>query len=59
MKTGVLAESFRLPFRDALRAAPTDELTVCINTGSAPCVIVPADGSDEFVYMVLPVRLAK
>lgn len=45
--------------RDALRAAPTDELTVCINTGSAPCVIVPADGSDEFVYMVLPVRLAK
>ena len=45
--------------RDALRAAPSDELTVCINTGSAPCVIVPADGSDEFTYMVLPVRLAK
>ena len=45
--------------RDALRAAPADELTVCINTGSAPCVIVPADGSDGFIYMVLPVRLAK
>ena len=45
--------------RDALRAAPADELTVCINTGSAPCVILPADGSDGFVYMVLPVRLAK
>lgn len=45
--------------RDALRAAPAEELTVCINTGSAPCVIVPADGSDGFVYMVLPVRLAK
>ena len=45
--------------RDALRNAPADELTVCINTGSAPCVIVPADGSDGFVYMVLPVRLAK
>ncbi len=45
--------------RDALRAAPADELNVCINTGSSPCVIAPADGSDTFVYMVLPVRLAK
>ena len=45
--------------RDALRAAPADELTVCINSGSAPCVLVPADGNDSFVYMVLPVRLAK
>ena len=45
--------------RDALRASPTDELTVCINTGSAPCIIVPSDGSDTFVFMVLPVRLAK
>ena len=45
--------------RDALRAAPAEELTVCINTGSAPCVILPADGSDGFIYMVLPVRLAK
>lgn len=45
--------------RDALRASPTDELTVCINTGSAPCIIVPSDGSDTFVFMVLPVRLSK
>ena len=45
--------------RDALRNAPSDELTVCINTGSSPCVIVPSDGGDSFVYMVLPVRLAK
>ena len=45
--------------RDALRAAPAEELSVCINTGSSPCVLVPADGSDSFVYMVLPVRLAK
>lgn len=22
-----------------------------------PCIFVPADGSDNFVYMVLPVRL--
>jgi DNA polymerase-3 subunit beta len=43
--------------RDALRAAPSDELLVCINTGSSPCVLVPADESGKFVYMVLPVRL--
>ena len=42
---------------DALKAAPTDEINVCLNTGSSPCILVPADGSDNFVYMVLPVRL--
>ncbi len=43
--------------RDALRAAREDELEICINTGSSPCIIVPADGSENFVYMILPVRL--
>ena len=42
---------------DALRAAPADEIKVCLNTGSSPCVILPADGKDNFLYMVLPVRL--
>lgn len=42
---------------DALRAAPADELQLCVNTGSSPCVILPADGSDGFVFMILPVRL--
>ena len=41
----------------AQKAAPADELNVCLNTGSSPCIFVPADGSDNFVYMVLPVRL--
>ena len=41
----------------AQKAAPADELNVCLNTGSSPCILVPADGSDNFVYMVLPVRL--
>ena len=41
----------------ALKAAPADEVNVCLNTGSSPCILVPADGSDNFVYMVLPVRL--
>ena len=42
---------------DALKAAPAEEVNVCLNTGSSPCVISPADGSDKFLYMVLPVRL--
>lgn len=42
---------------DALKAAPAEEVDVCLNTGSSPCVINPADGSDRFLYMVLPVRL--
>ena len=43
--------------QDALKAAPADELEVCLNSGASPCVIVPSDGSDRFLYMVLPVRL--
>ena len=42
---------------DALKAAPADELLLCLNTGSSPCVVKPADGSDGFVFMILPVRL--
>lgn len=42
---------------DALKAAPADEINVCLNTGSSPCILVPADGSDNFTYMILPVRL--
>lgn len=43
--------------RDALRAAPADALLICINTGSSPCVLVPADETGKFIYMILPVRL--
>ena len=42
---------------DALKASATDELLVCLNTSSSPCVIKAADGSDNFTYMILPVRL--
>ncbi len=42
---------------DALKAAPADEIKVCINTGSAPCVIKAADGDESFTYLVLPIRL--
>ena len=42
---------------DALKAAGTDELQLCLNTASSPCVIRAADGSAAFTYMILPVRL--
>ena len=42
---------------DALKAAPAEELTLCLNTGSSPCIIRAADESDAFTYMILPVRL--
>ncbi|MBR1457293.1 MAG: DNA polymerase III subunit beta [Oscillospiraceae bacterium] len=42
---------------DALKAAGKEELFVCLNTASSPCVVKAADGSEEFTYMILPVRL--
>jgi DNA polymerase-3 subunit beta len=43
--------------KDALKAAGKDELNICINSASAPCIITAADGTDDFTYMILPVRL--
>ena len=42
---------------DALRYAPADSVKIELNTGISPAIIVPVDGSDSFLYMVLPVRL--
>ncbi|MDR3148548.1 MAG: DNA polymerase III subunit beta [Oscillospiraceae bacterium] len=43
---------------DALKAAPSDELKIFFNTAVNPCIMVPADDEqDNFLYMVLPVRL--
>ena len=42
---------------DALKAAPADQIKICLSTGSGPCVIRPAEDSEEFTYLVLPVRL--
>ena len=42
---------------DALRYAPSDKVRMELNTGISPCIITPTDGSDNFLYMVLPVRL--
>ncbi len=43
--------------KDALKAAGRDELLLCVNTAVSPCIIKAADGSQDFTYMVLPVRL--
>ena len=42
---------------DALKAAPADTVKLCFNNASSPCVVLPADGSSAFSYMILPVRL--
>ena len=42
---------------DALKNAPADKLRLEFTSGVAPCVILPAEGEENFVYMVLPVRL--
>jgi DNA polymerase-3 subunit beta len=43
--------------KDALKAAEGEDIKLCVNTASSPCVIVPAEGEEKFTYMVLPVRL--
>ena len=42
---------------DALRYAPAEKVQLEMNTGISPCIIRPIDGAENFLYMVLPVRL--
>ena len=42
---------------EALRYAPADTVKIELNTGVSPAIIVPTDEKDNFLYMVLPVRL--
>ena len=42
---------------DALKAVPAQEVTLELSNGLSPIVLTPTDGSDQFAYMVLPVRL--
>jgi len=42
---------------DALKAAPASRIRLELTTGVTPCVISPADDSNSFLYMILPVRL--
>lgn len=42
---------------EALRAVPTEEVTLGLSNSLSPIVMTPPDGSDKFSYLVLPVRL--
>ena len=42
---------------DALRAVPTEEVSLELINGLSPIVLNPCDGSGKYSYMVLPVRL--
>lgn len=42
---------------EALKYAPADAVRLELNTGISPCVILPTEGEERFLYMVLPVRL--
>ena len=42
---------------EALRYAPADTVKIELNTGVSPAVLVPVEGEENFLYMVLPVRL--
>ena len=42
---------------EALRYAPADTVRIELNTGVSPAIIVPTEEKDNFLYMVLPVRL--
>ena len=42
---------------DALKAAPAENIRFQLSTSVSPCVITPAEGEKNFLYMILPVRL--
>ena len=42
---------------EALKAAPSDNVALELNSSVTPCIISPADDSTNFLYMILPVRL--
>lgn len=42
---------------DALKYAPADKVRLEMNTGISPCILSPVEGEENFLYMVLPVRL--
>ena len=42
---------------DAVKNASAESIKIELNTSISPAIIVPAEGEEKFVYMVLPVRL--
>ena len=55
-------ENLEIGFNDkylleALKAAPANDVKLELNSGVTPCIITPSDDSNNFLYMILPVRL--
>ena len=42
---------------DALRAIPSEEVTLELTNGLSPLVMTPVDDKQDFAYMILPVRI--
>ncbi len=42
---------------DALRAVPSEEVTLELTNGLSPIVLTPVDNKQDFAYMILPVRI--
>ena len=56
------AEELEMGFNDrymieVLKAVPANEICLQLSTSITPCIISPVDGSNNFLYMILPVRL--
>ncbi len=45
-------------FTELLRVCGADSVTIKFNSPADPCVVVPCGGEDDFLYLVLPVRIA-
>ena len=55
MKLKKIAAAALLSFGASLAQADTVKME--LNTGISPAIIVPVEGEENFLYMVLPVRL--
>lgn len=44
-------------YMELLRYVDTETVTIKFTDQVSPCVVVPSDGKDDFMYLVLPVRL--
>ena len=42
---------------DALKAVPSEEVTIELTNGLSPIVLTPVDDKYDYAYMVLPVRI--
>ena len=45
-------------FMEAFRTRSEEFVKIKFNSPASPGVIVPAENSDEFLYLILPVRIS-